>query len=65
MKDFAKIKIILQMIMYLCQTMNLLKKLLTTYINNTYNIAKDKNVCFIWGNASVAPLFLHSSLYNP
>ena len=65
MKDFAKIKIILQMIMYLCQTMNLLKKLLTTYIDNTYNIAKDKNVCFIWGTASVAPLFLHSSLYNP
>ena len=41
MKDFAKIKIILQMIMYLYQTMNLLKKLLTTFIDNTYNIAKD------------------------
>lgn len=51
--------------MYLCQTMNLLKKLLTTFIDNTYNIAKAKNECFMWGNASVAPLFLHSSLYNP
>lgn len=44
--------------MYSCQIMNLLKKSLTIYRGNAYNIVKDKNESFMWGNASVAPLFL-------
>lgn len=39
--------------------MNLLKKLLTICMENAYNNLKDKNESFMWGNASVAPLFLH------
>lgn len=35
------------------------KKLLTIYIDNAYNISKDKNESFMWDNASVVPLFLH------
>lgn len=37
--------------------MNLSKKLLTFYTKNAYNILKDKNKSFMWGNASVTPLF--------
>ena len=33
------------------------KKMLTIYITNAYNMLKDKNESFMWGNASVAPLF--------
>ena len=49
--------------MYSCQIMNLLKKSLTIYRGNAYNIVKDKNESFMWGNASVAPLFLHFKLF--
>ncbi|UTY40911.1 Abi family protein [Allocoprobacillus halotolerans] len=37
------------------------KKLLTIYIDNAYNISKDKNESFMWDNASVVPLFY---IYN-
>lgn len=59
MEDLLKIKTTSLMIIYLPQIMNLSKKSLTIYMENAYNILKDKNESFMWGNASVTPLFLH------